>query len=96
MHIIRLSGHIPANKSWEFEQNVRQTFSRLPSDCTEFSVSEDLNVKGLYHIQLGWEMARSRDAFLLSENHKSLLASFKVLGILRNEYVGEFDMIRDE
>jgi len=96
MHIIRLSGHIRDNKIWEFKQNVRQIFGQLSPDCADYSVSVDLNDKGLYHIQLGWDDPDNRDAFLNSENYKLLLGSYNVLGILNKKYVGEFDSLQNK
>jgi hypothetical protein len=91
MHIIRLSGHIKSHKSREFEQNVRQIFGNLSTECMDYSISQETNDKGLYHIQLCWKYKDQRDRFMHSQDYKLLIGSFNVLGILNKKYIGEYE-----
>ena len=95
MYLLKVSGFIQPEKAREFIQSFQQLLAKKPHNCVEFGLYTDVSSPSLHSFFTLFPDRESLEEFRHSQDYRMLLAAFKVLGFIKDEYVGELKPLGD-
>lgn len=95
MYSVNISGYIPAQKSKEFKQHMKQLIGQQSSELVNLSVLQDMMNEDLYQVKVLFNDKESMFLFIKSEEYAMISGSFRALGLLREKSMNEYSDLVD-
>lgn len=95
MYFLKLSGYIPPNKQFEFEQTYRFASTQIPETCSEYDISKNVLREGVYYFISYWPLLAELELFARSAPFLMISGAFKTLGELYENTDGKINKIQE-